>query len=87
MYLFNTFPNLIMQGTGPYWFHLVSYKARVRLCFVLFASSLVVVARGTSLYAQLFGIAMGSIAGGLGESSILALCSFYDEKAISAWSG
>ncbi len=86
VYLFNTLPTLLVQGAGPYAFHLVSHAARVRLCCLLFTASICTVASSRSMWLQLVGVGLGSLAQGLGESSMLGLCSHYGERGVTAWS-
>eukprot|EP00605_Chrysophyceae_sp_TOSAG23-4_P001452 GSChrysophyteH1.ASY1.ANO1.1587.1 assembled CDS len=91
VYLCSILPSLTIKLTGPYWYHLLSYRQRVIVGTVLMALSFIFVAIGgpnnlTGL--QLLGVAMGSAQSGLGEASFLALASFYNpsRKALTAWS-
>mmetsp|Transcript_13287 Transcript_13287/g.23826 ORF Transcript_13287/g.23826 Transcript_13287/m.23826 type:complete len:413 (-) Transcript_13287:2119-3357(-) len=87
VYLCNTFPGLLVQVTGPYWFHLMSYTNRVAATTVLFVLSVSMVAFGKGvLWMQLLGVSGGSFAGGLGEATFLGLMSYYGESEITAWS-
>ena len=68
-------------------FHLVPYSVRVWASTVLLVLSLVTVGYGGSTTVQLLGVCFSSLQGGLGESSFLALASFYDTpRALTAWS-
>jgi battenin len=90
VYTFNTLPSFMVKLTGPYWFHLVSYKFRMVLMTIAMASSFITVASGYiagNVWIMLFGIAIGSFQSGLGEASFLALAAFYDGRvALTAWS-
>ncbi|CAM9290475.1 unnamed protein product [Ectocarpus sp. 12 AP-2014] len=80
-------PTMVIKVTAPYWFHLVPYSARVWACTMLLVLSLVTVGYGGSTRVQLLGVCFSSLQGGLGESSFLALASFYDTpRALTAWS-
>jgi len=86
IYLCNNLPNLLVVGTGPYWFHLVRYKTRVTICTICFAVSVTMVAVFETVWVRLLGVMIGSFAQGLGESSMLALTSFYSRAEITGWS-
>ena len=83
-------PSLVMKVTGPYWFHLVSYKNRMLLCAILMSGAFTTVAyavQTNSLAFKLIGVSLGGLQTGLGEASFLALATFYDtRKALTAWS-
>ena len=80
-------PSLALKLSGPYWFHLLTYRARMSLVAALMAASLVTVALGQSLPAQLSGVALASLGGGIGEPNCLAMCSFYNSReTLTMWS-
>jgi battenin len=80
-----------MKLSAPYWFHLLSYQHRIILAGLLMASSFLLVGlgalKGGSIGMQLFGVVMGSMQSGLGETSFLALTAFYEpsRKALTCW--
>jgi battenin len=76
VFLANILPALIVKGSAPYWFDKVDYKLRLQLATLSMATSFVLVAsssRKEQLVGQLLGVAIGSLQGGLGEASLLAL--------------
>lgn len=86
VYLAGILPTLIVKLTGPYWFHLVSYKIRIQVSAFLMTACLFVVAWGKSSAVKLFGVSLASFQSGLGEASLLAMASFYHPKyCLSAW--
>jgi len=89
-YVCNVVPSFAVKLTGPYWFHMVSYKYRMLIAVALMALSFIVVAIGgitDNLGLQLLGVIFGSTQSGFGEASYLALTAFYDSRvALTAWS-
>ncbi|CAE7510418.1 BTN1 [Symbiodinium natans] len=87
VYLVNVLPSLMMKLSGPYWFHYVSYKYRIWIIALLMVLCLLQVAWGQGPYQKLLGVAMASLAAGIGEASLLAMSSFYEAKpCLTAWS-
>jgi len=87
VYLCNTLPTLLIQGFGPYFFHLISCKRRMQIGTVMFMCSVSSVALFEGLMMlQLIGIAMGSFAMGMGETSLLGLLASFGEDEIGMWS-
>jgi len=89
VYLANVLPTFLMKLIGPYWFHLVSYEMRAKAVTVLNVAALLTVAYGKQSYVQLLGIGVSSMAGGLGEPTMLALAtksSLNSRAALTAWS-
>ncbi|KAK9806280.1 hypothetical protein WJX72_008416 [[Myrmecia] bisecta] len=87
VYFCAIFPTFVVKLTGPYWFHYVSYTARMWTIAALMAGAYSTVALTSSLSWQLLGVVLSSLQGGLGEASCLALCSFYDSrKVLTFWS-
>uniref|UniRef100_A0A7S2Q9G3 Protein BTN n=1 Tax=Zooxanthella nutricula TaxID=1333877 RepID=A0A7S2Q9G3_9DINO len=87
VYLANIFPTLVVKLTAPYWFHYISYRGRVWLSALLMVACLVIVAWAESSAVKLFGVALVAFQSGVGESSMLAMASFYDsKKCLAAWS-
>lgn len=86
IYFCNNVPSLLVTITGPYWFHLVSYRNRVILCTFAFASGVSLVALAEVIWLRLLGILIGSFAQGLGECSMLGLMSYYGRGEVTAWS-
>ncbi|KAL3159139.1 hypothetical protein ABBQ32_011133 [Trebouxia sp. C0010 RCD-2024] len=87
VYFCAVFPALLVKLSAPYWFHLVSYDARMTIVAVMMSSAYLTVAYGSHVSWQLLGVAFAAFQGGLGEASCLALCSFYDSRrALTLWS-
>jgi battenin len=91
IFLCSVFPSGCVKATGPYWYHLLSYRRRVILCSMMMALSFVVVGIGrtheiTAL--ELLGVSLGSAQSGMGEASFLALSSFFtpSSTALNGWS-
>ena len=54
---------------------------------ILMSCSYITVAYGSNMATQLSGVVLGSLQGGLGEATCLALSAFYDSRsAITFWS-
>eukprot|EP00913_Durusdinium_trenchii_P024059 g22595.t1 len=78
---------LLVKLTGPYWFHYVSYRCRMNFIAILMVFCLCIVAWGDSTSIKLLGVAICSLASGVGEASLLAMASFYETKpCLAAWS-
>ena len=91
IYLCSEIPSLLVKLSGPYWFHKVSYRVRVIVSSFLMAIMFLTVALGSiygNVWMQLVGVCIGSAQSGVGESSFLALASFYNpsRRALTAWS-
>ncbi|CAG9465622.1 unnamed protein product [Pedinophyceae sp. YPF-701] len=89
VYFCAIFPCLVVKTTGPYWFHLCTYRARQWACAALMAAAYCCVAYGygRSQAVQLAGVCISSVQGGLGEASNLAMASFFDSKRmLTLWS-
>ncbi|CAK0845373.1 unnamed protein product [Prorocentrum cordatum] len=87
VYLANVVPTLFVKATGPYWFHLVSYRRRVLFCALMMVSSLMTVAWSDTSHLKLLGVCMASVSVGIGESSFLGMAAFYDKQpCIKSWS-
>ncbi|GLD92088.1 hypothetical protein PINS_up000621 [Pythium insidiosum] len=88
VYFFDIFPALLVKVTGPYWFHLISYRHRTYIGALWMLLSFLVVAFGThSLAWQLLGVAFSGLQSGMMEASFLALASFYQSRhCLTCWS-
>lgn len=64
-------------------FDYVSYRLRMVSIALLMVLCLLVVAWAESPYEKLLGVALSSLACGMGEASLLAMSSFYDAQAYS----
>lgn len=88
VFIANTMPGLLCKLSSPYWFDKVTYRTRIKMGTVLMTLSFCVVSLFSHLNEkktasgginfnvsmQLFGVALGSAQGSLGEASLLALC-------------
>ncbi|RLN49252.1 hypothetical protein BBJ29_007939 [Phytophthora kernoviae] len=89
VYFFDIFPALFVKLSGPYWFHLVSYRQRTSVGSIWMLLSFVVVAGGRhSLGLQLLGVAFSGLQSGMMEASFLAMSSFYSSplRCLTCWS-
>lgn len=88
VYFFDVFPALFVKLSGPYWFHLISYRHRTFLGALWMSLSFLVVAFGrASLAWQLLGVAFSGLQSGMMEASFLAMASFYDsQRCLTCWS-
>lgn len=95
VYLANILPTLLVKVTSPFWFHKVSYSARILTSAVLFFLSFVIVAffstvqvdSNTKMDLELIGISFGSFGSGMGEATLLAFAGkVCGEGCISAYS-
>jgi battenin len=81
VFICNVFPAIFIKASAPYWFHKITYAVRLRVAAVLMAVAFFVVAichGSNSIRGELFGVAIMSTGGGLGEASLLALAGKYD---------
>lgn len=87
VYFFDIFPALLVKLSGPYWFHLVSYRSRTLLGALWMLLSFLVVAGGAhSLALQLLGVAFSGLQSGMMEASFLAMASLYDsQRCLTCW--
>ncbi|KAL7746364.1 battenin CLN3 protein [Sorochytrium milnesiophthora] len=79
-------PALIIKSIVPICLYQTSYILRMAICVVLSIASMLIVAFTTKLEVQLFGIVLAAISSGLGESTFLALTSYFKDEVISYWS-
>ena len=90
VFIMNVLPSLLVKFSAPYWFHLISYKARIYASACFFSLSFGVVAyysnvNGNTLYVEemeLLGVAFTSFGSGMGEASLLALAGRFDSKGL-----
>uniref|UniRef100_A0A7S2SJG6 Battenin n=2 Tax=Mucochytrium quahogii TaxID=96639 RepID=A0A7S2SJG6_9STRA len=87
VYAVNIAPALIIKGTLPYWYHLMSYDTRMIIVAVLNVCCLLLVGVSTDMTVQLIGVALGAFASALGEASFLAYSVHFESRSvITAWS-
>ncbi|TDH70032.1 hypothetical protein CCR75_007921 [Bremia lactucae] len=89
VYFFDIVPALLVKLSGPYWFHLVSYRHRTLVGALWMLLSFLVVANGKdSLWLQLVGVAFSGLQSGMMEASFLALSSLYARPVhcLTCWS-
>lgn len=79
IYLCNIAPSMVVKLTGPYWFHLLSYKQRILVAAACVASCYVLVNHFETKWIRLLGVSLGAIQGGMGEATMLAMSQFYSE--------
>jgi len=78
VFLANILPALLIKASAPYWFEMVPYVTRMVTATLLMVGSFLFVAMSSSLSWQLFGVALTSAQGSLGEASLLALAGRID---------
>ncbi|CAI4230137.1 unnamed protein product [Auanema sp. JU1783] len=78
-------PSLICKLTFPFFMHRIPFGFRHILVCALQASSYLIVAFSANVAMSLAGVAMGSLASGIGEITYLGLSSFFPSSAIAAW--
>ena len=85
VFLCSVLPGLCVKLSAPFWFDRVSYRRRLLAASVLMAASFSTVAafsgeESANMYMELFGVALCSVQGSMGEASLLALAGKYDNK-------
>lgn len=85
VFLCSVLPGLCIKLSAPFWFDRVSYRRRLLAASVLMAASFSTVAafsgeESANMYMELFGVALCSVQGSMGEASLLALAGKYDNK-------
>lgn len=89
VYFCNIFPSFLVKGTSAFWFHLVSYEQRIRLCALGMMLCVTIVGLSHQRSWQLLGVAIGAFASALGEASFLAYSSTkkgQEQTCLTAWS-
>ena len=90
VYVCNVVPSFLCKLTGPYWFHMVTYKKRFQvaaICMIVAFCccnwSIVEIN-----FSAIFGNCLSLFQAGLGEASVLALSAFYEEPraVLTGWS-
>ncbi|EED92444.1 cln3-like protein, partial [Thalassiosira pseudonana CCMP1335] len=90
-FIANQVPGLIVKITAPYWFHRVSYKARLLTASLSMGLACFLVGdQWFGLFFELIGVSFISLQCNLGEASILALAGKFDStqqnRCITAFS-
>jgi len=88
IYLCSTGWGMLVQMSGPYWFHYMTYMQKISFAGLCCILDFVLVNYGTSMAWKLLGVSLGSVQCGLGESTMLALTTFYKDPhlCIVMWS-
>jgi battenin len=79
-------PCLVVKFIAPYFVRVVPYGAMVSACTILSIASLLLVAWGEPIWIKFIGIILASASSGLGETSYLALTSYFNPQVVIAWS-
>ena len=87
VYVAAIMPGVVLKTSAPYWFDLVSYRARAVACACCMSASFVMVASFSATAPQLLGVALASAQCSVGEASMLALASRYREPPSLAAGG
>ncbi|GAB5369972.1 hypothetical protein AAMO2058_001452100 [Amorphochlora amoebiformis] len=86
VYLCASIPSFGIRISAPYWFDRVPYKKRMTAATVLMILSFTGVAVAPFQWLQLLGVMFTSAQQGLGEATLLSLCSRYGNRSLTAWS-
>ena len=86
VYLCASVPSFATRISAPYWFDRVSYKTRMRAAAVLMGLSFTGVALAPVQALQFIGVMLTSAQQGLGEATVLSLCTRFGNKGLTAWS-
>jgi len=73
----NVFPSLTIKLSSPFWFHKVSYAARMALCLLFLFIGFQLTAFSSDYRIQLLGVCFCAAQSGLGEASFLAMTALY----------
>ena len=73
IYIINTFPELFVKGTAPWWWSCCGYNVKIGVAGACFAANLILVNAPVATGWKLLGVALSDLGGGLGEASMLAL--------------
>lgn len=82
IYITSILPTLLIKLTGPYWFHYVPYNVRIIVSALCISLNFILVSYGKYTWLRLVGVALGSIQGGLGESTLLGSAALYTDPAV-----
>nr|CCA15854.1 cln3like protein putative [Albugo laibachii Nc14] len=86
VYFFDIFPAVLVKISGPYWFHLISYRERTFLGAGCMLASFLLLALGSSFWVHLLGIAFSGLQSGMMEPTYLAMASYYhSRKCLTCW--
>ncbi|KAK6535554.1 battenin CLN3 protein [Orbilia ellipsospora] len=83
--LFDVMPSFLTKLFAPYFIHLISYRVRILIFFLLSTCGMLVVAFGDSIAWRLFGIAIASLSSGGGELTFVSMTHFYDHFSLAMW--
>lgn len=82
VFISSVLPGLFVKLSAPFWFDRVSYRIRLGVGSALMAACFLVVGvfSGRNVAMELFGVALCSLQGSLGEASLLALAGKLDSR-------
>lgn len=86
VYLASVGPNFIVCLIAPYFMQMIPYSVRITAVGIAFLSSSLVLAFANQIHWKFVGIVLASLAIGVGETTVLALTSFYHEVSATAFS-
>ena len=81
----NIAPYFVVTLVAPYFMQNIPYLARITTVFFSQASGIIMVAFAGKIHWKLTGVGMVSFGLGVGETTFLALSSFYHEGAVNAY--
>lgn len=79
-------PSFIVKLLAPFILHYFSYRTKIITSLIASLASYHLVGWGNSVGLRILGVILVSFSSGLGESTFLALTSFYHRNTVSAWS-
>ncbi|KAJ7385234.1 battenin CLN3 protein [Desmophyllum pertusum] len=82
----STVPNFLTVLLAPYFMQKIPYSARITLACLLEISGFLLLAFVKQVHWKLIGVGIISIGFGVGETTVLALSSFYHEVTTTAFS-
>ena len=79
-------PYFIVCLIGPYFLQMIPYSLRISVFGLALLSGSLIVALAKQVHWKLIGVGLNSFGMGVGETTVLALSSFYDEVTMTAFS-
>ena len=83
--LFDVVPSFLTKLLLPYVIHAIPYHLRIPILVLLSFLGMQFVAYAPSLGWRMFGVALASVASGIGELSFVGLTHYYGQFALASW--
>lgn len=84
--LANILPCIIVKLISPYFVRIIPYRVMIGITVLCSLASLLMVAFLESIWLRFLGIVLASAGSGVGETSFLALTTYYNPRVVIAWS-